>query len=262
MMRYAGRSVLITGGARGIGRATALRLAQEGAAVAVLDRDAAAAEEVAAEIRAGAGRATALVADIADATACDRAARDAEAAVGPLHLLVNNAAHADRPDVATTDPAAWDAEFAVTLRAAFLMTKAVLDGMAARGRGVIVSVASVNGHVALGNPAYSAAKAGLLSFTRSVAVEYGPKGVRAVTVSPGTVRTGAPSWRDRLSRNPGVFEDLARWYPLGRVGQPEDIAAAIAFLASDDASFITGTDLAVDGGLLAGYGPMIDEIRS
>lgn len=262
MTRYIGRSVLITGGGRGIGRATALRLAQEGAAVAVLDRDAAAAEEVAAEIRAGAGRSTALIADIADADACDQAAREAEAAIGPLHVLVNNAAHADRPDVATTDPAAWDREFAVTLRAAFLMTKAVLDGMAARGRGVIVSVASVNGHVALGNPAYSAAKAGLLSFTRSVAVEYGPKGVRAVTVSPGTVRTEAPSWRDRLSRNPNVFEDLARWYPLGRVGQPEDIAAAIAFLASDDASFITGTDLAVDGGLLAGYGPMIDEIRS
>jgi NAD(P)-dependent dehydrogenase (short-subunit alcohol dehydrogenase family) len=148
------------------------------------------------------------------------------------------------------------------LRAAFLMTKAVLEGMAERGRGVIVSVASVNGHVALGNPAYSAAKAGLLNFTRSVAVEYGPRGVRAVTVSPGTVRTEAPSWRDRLSRNPNVFEDLARWYPLRRVGQPEDIAAAIAFLASDDADFVTGTDLAVDGGLLAGYGPMIADIMS
>ena len=261
-MRYAGRSVLITGGGRGIGRATALRLAREGAAVAVLDRDAAAAEAVAAEIRAGGGRGAALIADVADPAACDQAVPDAEAAIGPLDVLVNNAAFADRPDVATTDADAWDREFAVTLRAAFLMTKAVLDGMAARGRGVIVSVASVNGHLALGNPAYSAAKAGLLSFTRSVAVEYGPRGVRAVTVSPGTVRTEAPSWRDRLSRNPGVFEDLARWYPLGRVGQPEDIAAAIAFLASDDASFITGTDLAVDGGLLAGYAPMIADIRS
>ena len=262
MTRFAGRSVLITGGGRGIGRATALRLAREGAAVAVLDRDAAAAEAVAAEIRAERGRGAAVAADVADAPACDRAARDAEAAIGPLHVLINNAAHAARPDVATTDAGAWDLEFAITLRAAFLMTKAVLEGMAERGRGVIVSVASVNGHVALGNPAYSAAKAGLLNFTRSVAVEYGPRGVRAVTVSPGTVRTEAPSWRDRLSRNPNVFEDLARWYPLRRVGQPEDIAAAIAFLASDDADFVTGTDLAVDGGLLAGYGPMIADIMS
>jgi NAD(P)-dependent dehydrogenase (short-subunit alcohol dehydrogenase family) len=262
MTRFADRTVLITGGGRGIGRATALRLAGEGASVAVLDRDAAAAEAVASEIGAGRGRGAALVADLADAAACERAVRDAEAAIGPLQVLVNNAAHAERSDVATTDPEAWDRDFAITLRAAFLMTRAVLGGMAARGRGVVVSVASVNGHVALGNPAYSAAKAGLLSFTRSVAVEYGPKGVRAVTVSPGTVRTEAPSWRDRLSRNPNVFEDLARWYPLRRVGRPEDIAAAIAFLASDDASFITGTDLAVDGGLLAGNGPMTAAIMS
>ncbi|HTW28892.1 MAG TPA: SDR family oxidoreductase [Acetobacteraceae bacterium] len=262
MSRFAGRAVLITGGGQGIGRTTALRFAREGAAVAVLDRSADAAAAVVAAIRDAGGRGAAVVADLADAAACAPAVAAAEAALGPLDVLVNNAARAERPDVASTDLAAWEGEFAVTVRAAFLMTKAVLVGMAARGGGVIVSVASVNGHVALGNPAYSAAKAALLNFTRSVAVEYGPHGVRAVTVSPGTVRTESPSWRDRLSRNPRVFEDLARWYPLGRVGEPEDIAAAIAFLASDDAAFITGTDLAVDGGLLAGYRPMVGDIQS
>ena len=262
MAHFSGRAVLITGGGAGIGRATALRFAREGAAIAVLDRDRAAADAVTAMIKAEGGRAAAIIADISEPAACRAAVAASEAEIGPLAVLVNNAAHARQPDVASTDTAAWDAEFAVTVRAQFLMTKSVLDGMVARGGGVIVSVASVNGHVALGNPAYSAAKAALLNFTRSVAVEYGPKNVRAVTVSPGTVRTEAPSWRDRLSRNPHVFEDLARWYPLARVGTPDDIAAAITFLASDEAGFITGTDLAVDGGLLAGYRPMIEDIRA
>jgi NAD(P)-dependent dehydrogenase (short-subunit alcohol dehydrogenase family) len=142
------------------------------------------------------------------------------------------------------------------------MCRAVLPGMVERGRGVIVSVASVNGLMCFGNPAYSAAKAGLLNLTQSIAVEYGPKGVRANAVSPGSVRTENRSWTSRLERDPQLFEKLARWYPVGRVGKPEDIAAAIAFLAADEAAFVNGANLVVDGGLTAGMGPMARELET
>jgi NAD(P)-dependent dehydrogenase (short-subunit alcohol dehydrogenase family) len=132
--------------------------------------------------------------------------------------------------------------------------------MVARGNGVIVNVGSVNGLLTLGNPGYSAAKAGLLNLTRSLATEYGPKGIRANMVSPGTIRTGSPSWQKRLARDPQVFDKLARWYPVGRVGRPDDIAAAIAFLAADEAGFVNGANLVVDGGLTAGMAPMIEEL--
>ncbi|MEZ5863847.1 MAG: SDR family oxidoreductase [Geminicoccaceae bacterium] len=134
--------------------------------------------------------------------------------------------------------------------------------MAERGRGAIVSVASVNALSALANPAYSAAKAGLLALTRQIAVEYGPRGIRANAVSPGTIHTDHPSWQARVARDPDVFEKLARWYPVGRVGRPDDIAAAIAYLAADEASFVNGTNLVVDGGLLAGSAQMIEVLTT
>jgi NAD(P)-dependent dehydrogenase (short-subunit alcohol dehydrogenase family) len=111
-----------------------------------------------------------------------------------------------------------------------------------------------------GNPAYSAAKAGLLSMTRSIATEYGPKGIRCNAVSPGTVQTENSSWKRRVAEDPKIFEKLNRWYPVGRVGQPDDIAAAIAFLAADEAAFVNGTNLVVDGGVTAGMAPMIKEL--
>ena len=140
------------------------------------------------------------------------------------------------------------------------MSRAVLPHMVARGAGAIVNVGSVNALLALGNPAYSAAKAGLINLTKSLATEYGPSGIRANLVSPGTIRTELPSWQKRLARDPQVFEKLARWYPVGRVGEPADIAAAIAFLASDEAAFVNGANLVVDGGLTAGLAPMIEEL--
>jgi NAD(P)-dependent dehydrogenase (short-subunit alcohol dehydrogenase family) len=123
---------------------------------------------------------------------------------------------------------------------------------------VIVNVASVNAVGFYGNEAYSAAKAGLLSLTRSLAVGYGKHGIRCNAVVPGTIAT--PIWQQRVDRDPAILERLKRWYPLGRVGTPQDVGAAIAFLAGDDASWITGVALPVDGGLLAGNGPMTDDI--
>lgn len=260
MNRFAARTVLITGGGRGIGRATALRLAQEGAAVAIVDRDAEPAHDVVRRIAALGRTGVALVADIAEPEAAGRLVGDAERALGPLHVLVNNAAHARGPSLAATGDDDWRTEFSVTLDAAWRMARAVLPGMVERGSGAIVNVATVNALLALGNPAYSAAKAGLVSLTQAIAVEYGPRGIRCNAVSPGSIRTEHPSWQERLRRDPQAFEKLARWYPVGRVGRPEEIAACIAFLASEDASFVNGANLVADGGLTAGIAPMIPEL--
>jgi NAD(P)-dependent dehydrogenase (short-subunit alcohol dehydrogenase family) len=260
MSRFAGKVALITGAGRGIGRATAERLAAEGAAVAVLDIDGAAANQAAEALGRAGARALALCADITDHAAGRAAVKEALAAFRRLDVLVNNAARTAKGNLEQTGPEDWEYEIRGTLTGVFLMSRAVLPHMVARGRGAIVNVGSVNGLLALGNPAYSAAKAGLINLTKSLATEYGRRGIRANMVSPGTVRTEAPSWQERLKRDPRVFEKLARWYPVGRVGEPADIAAAIAFLAADEAAFINGANLVVDGGLTAGLAPMIEEL--
>jgi NAD(P)-dependent dehydrogenase (short-subunit alcohol dehydrogenase family) len=260
MSRFAGKVALITGAGRGIGRATAERLAAEGCAVAVLDVDRGAASAAAEALRRTGARALALCADVTDHAAGGAALEEALAAFQCLDVLVNNAARTAKGNLEQTGPEDWEYEIRGTLTGAFLMSRAVLAHMVARGTGAIVNVGSVNGLLALGNPAYSAAKAGLINLTRSLATEYGGRGIRANVVSPGTVRTESPSWQARLKRDPGVFDKLARWYPVGRVGQPADIAAAIAFLASDEAAFVNGANLVVDGGLTAGLAPMIEEL--
>jgi NAD(P)-dependent dehydrogenase (short-subunit alcohol dehydrogenase family) len=258
--RYRDKVAFITGGGRGIGRATAERLAREGAAVAVFDLSADAATETMDAIAAAGGRAIALTGDAALAADIKVAVLSAETRLGGIDVLVNNCALAGKATLSETEPADWDRDFDVTLRGAFLVSRTVLPGMVARGHGAVVNVGSVNGLMYFGNPAYSAAKAGLLSLTRSQAVEYGPRGVRVNMVSPGTIRTEAPSWTARLKRDPLVFEKLARWYPVGRVGRPDDIAAAIAFLGADEAAFVNGANLVVDGGLTAGMPLMAAEI--
>jgi meso-butanediol dehydrogenase/(S,S)-butanediol dehydrogenase/diacetyl reductase len=180
---------------------------------------------------------------------------------GAVDGLVNNAAFTVKSTLADCTPADWDREFDVSLRGAFLFARAVLPHMTARGRGAIVNIGSVNGLMYFGNPAYSAAKAGLLSLTRSLAVEAGPQGVRTNMVSPGSVRTSHLTWVERQRRDPKIFEKLARWYPVGRVGRPEDIAAAVCFLAADEAAFVNGANLVVDGGLTAGMGVMARELN-
>jgi meso-butanediol dehydrogenase / (S,S)-butanediol dehydrogenase / diacetyl reductase len=247
--RLDGKSALVTGGGSGIGRAICRRFAAEGASVVVVDVVGERAEEVAAEIG---GRAVQ-----ADVTVRADVARAVEAA-GRVDVLVNNAGGGTADDVRGIGEEEWDGDLALNLKSAFLCSQAVLPGMIERGTGVIVSIASVNGIAFFANEPYSAAKAGVISLTRSMAARYGRDGVRAVAIAPATIRT--PIWQERVEKEPAIFERLVRWYPLGRVGEPEDVAAAAAFLASDDASWITGEVLRVDGGLLAGNAQMAREL--
>ncbi|MEU8624957.1 SDR family NAD(P)-dependent oxidoreductase [Streptomyces sp. NPDC048669] len=247
LARFEGYGVLITGAGQGIGAATARRLAAEGARVLVTDLDPDRAARVAAEIVAAGGGAEPLGCDVTDRAAVEAAVAHAVASFGALDVLVNNA-YACTPDTALFEDEpdeVWERDLDVTLSGAYRCARAALPHLAASGRGAIVSIGSVNGVQDFGNHAYSAAKAGLGSLTRTLAGHAGPRGVRVNLVTPGTIRTDAWAGREaEISRISGL-------YPLGRVGEPEDIAAAVAFLASRDAAWVTGTTLCVDGGLTA-----------
>ncbi len=249
-MRLPNETALITGGGSGIGRAIALRFAREGAAVAVLDRHVDAAERVANEITGSGGLAVALNGDVTDLSTLESAVATAFEQFGPVSILVANAAISQGNDPLTIDEETWVRTVGVVLTGVFLSAKAVLPGMIDAGRGAIVTISSVNGQTGIGEEPYSAAKAGVINLTQNLATRYGPHGIRANCIAPGTVQT--PIWQSRVDRDPTVFDRIARWYPLGRVGQPEDIANGALFLASNDASWITGTVLNIDGGLMAG----------
>jgi meso-butanediol dehydrogenase/(S,S)-butanediol dehydrogenase/diacetyl reductase len=149
---------------------------------------------------------------------------------------------------------------AIALKGTFLCSQAVLAEMTKNGSGVILNISTVNALAYYGNEAYSAAKAGIISLTRSLAVRYGPLGIRANAIAPGTLRT--PAWEERRQKDPDVFERLAKWYPVGRVGEPEDVVGAALFLASDEAAWISGAVLPVDGGLTAGNMQMVREMMT
>jgi NAD(P)-dependent dehydrogenase (short-subunit alcohol dehydrogenase family) len=249
-MRLAETVAIVTGGGSGIGRAICELFAREGAMVVAADRYPERAEETAARIAAAGGAAAGLPVDVADAAAVVAMAERAVAAYGRVDVLVNNAGLSVGDDILTIDEATWDLNLNVVLKGVFHCSKSVLPGMLERGRGVILNIASVNGLWAVGEEAYSAAKAGMINLTQNMAIKYGDRGVRVNCIAPGSIRT--PIWDARMAEDPRVFEKIATWYPLGRVGEPEDVANAALFLVSDEASWITGVTLPVDGGLLAG----------
>jgi 3-oxoacyl-[acyl-carrier protein] reductase len=247
-MRLAGRIALVTGGSRGIGRAIAVEFAREGADVAVNYRkQAAAAEDVAAEIRALGRRAAVVQADISDAEACLRMAREAEGALGSLDVVVANGGVASRPGpIADMPVEEWHRVLATDLHGCFYTIKAVIGGMLARGRGVILTVSSIGADkCAPGGAPYYVSKAGVNALTRTLANEVAPRGIRVNAIAPGLVMS---DMGERMVK--AVGPQLVAGIPLGRGGRPEEIAKLAAFLASDDAAWITGKIYRIDGGVV------------
>lgn len=240
---------LVTGGSRGLGRAIALDLAAHGHDVAVTARAVADAEAVAAEIRVThpAARALAVALEVRDAGGVAAAVACTERDLGPIAVLVNNAGIQRLGTILDQTEADWDDVQATNLKGPFLVARAVVPGMVERRAGCIVNVASAAGLIPFaGRVAYAAAKAGLIMLTRSLAIELAPYGIRANAVAPTFVETDL----GRLTLDqPGAREALGARIPLGRVASPEDVAAAVRYLVSPDAAFITGTVLPVDGGV-------------
>ena len=247
-----GQQAIVTGGGSGIGRATARRMAEEGAAVTVLDIDGDAARAVAEEIGGGF-----QAADVTDADGLRTAVDDAVAAMGGLTILFNNAGTGSQAPLHRWDPEEWNRLVAVNLTGVFHGFRAAVPHLLASGGGSVVSTASISGtRPAAGEAPYSAAKAGVVAITASAALEYGPR-IRVNSVSPGMIVTKLTE--PLLQFLPHERQRYERTTPLGRLGQPEDIADVVVFLCSPMARFITGQNLVVDGGMTL-HGSGVDGI--
>ena len=247
MQGLSGKAAVVTGAASGIGRATVLRLAREGCRVLATDRAAEGLAETAALAAAQGTPIETVQADVAASDAPTAVIGGAVARFGTLDLLMNNAGVGGSKRADLTDDDAFDAHLAVNLRAVFRFSRAAVAVM--KTGGAIVNVASIFGMIGFpGTAAYAAAKAGVAGLTRQMAADYGPGGIRVNAIAPGLIETGMT--QKRIAESEWFRGQMTDMTPLGRNGQPEDIAAAAAFLLSDDAAFISGQVLVVDGGWL------------
>ena len=251
MKNLKGRTVIVTGGGGGIGGATSQRFAAEGAKVAVFDMNLAAAQKVADEIKAAGGVAAAVQCDITDRTAVDAAVAATESQLGPIDVLVNNAGWDVFKPFVKTVPAEWEKLIAINLTGALHMHHAVLPGMVERNRGRIVNIASDAARGgSSGEAVYSACKGGLVALTKTLAREHARHNITLNVVCPGPTDTALLAGVAEGARDPAkLLEAFRSAIPLGRLGQPDDLASAIAFFGSDDAAFITGQVISVSGGL-------------
>lgn len=257
MAEFDGRVALVTGGAMGLGKGIALAFAREGAGVAVADVDRAAAEALVQRLRASGASALATTGDVSNAVDAERMVAETVAGLGRLDILVNNAGIQPIDwyfRVEDTPLEVWDRITGVNLKGVFLMSKYAIPHIRAAGGGAVVNMASVQGLQSMPKvPSYAASKGGVLSLTRNMALDYARENIRVNAICPGTVdsemvRTAARAEGGDIEAN---LRRYGSYHPIGRLGEPEDIAQAVLFLAGPRASFITGEYLCVDGGFMA-----------
>ncbi|HHV62675.1 MAG TPA: glucose 1-dehydrogenase [Firmicutes bacterium] len=248
-MKLENKVAIVTGGGQGIGRAISGAFCREGAAVVIAEVDEEAGEEAASEIARAGGRCIFIRTDVSDEDSVKNMITAARAAFGGLHILCNNAGIFDGGSIYTTDMATWDRVIAVNLRGAYMCAKYAAPVMRDGGGGVIINIASTRALMSEPDTEpYSASKGGILALTHALAISLGRDGIRVNAISPGWI--DVTGWKKKSARRPAVLtpQDHAQ-HPVGRVGRPEDVARACVFLASDDAGFITGANLVVDGGM-------------
>jgi NAD(P)-dependent dehydrogenase (short-subunit alcohol dehydrogenase family) len=250
---HTAKVAIVTGSSSGIGKACALRLARDGVAICVVaNRNVAGGESTVAELQALGGQALFVQADVALAADCERIVAEALAALGRVDILINNAGITRTAALPDMDEAFWDHVLDTNLKSAYLMSRAVIGDMLGRGWGRVINVSSVHARAThAGHAAYAASKAGLEGLTRALACEFGARGISFNCILPGTIDLGIYNRRN-------IPVERETWQPrpsevqvMKRLGSPDEIAAAVAFLASEEASFVNGASLAVDGGLLS-----------
>jgi NAD(P)-dependent dehydrogenase (short-subunit alcohol dehydrogenase family) len=256
-MRLDGRIAIVTGASSGFGRATAVRLAEEGAHVVVADLDERGGEESVALVEKAGSEAILVIGDIATEAGARAVLDQALTRFGTVDILVNNAGVAppEQHDTWDAPEDSWDRVLRINLKSIYLNSRAVIPVLVAKGGGSIVNIASIAATRTVSGASYAAAKAGILGYTRQVATELAARGVRVNAVSPGFMRTPMTTG-ERRGLDPAAQEarlaEMAQRAPMRRMGSVDDIAAAVAYLASDDAAYVTGQEIVVDGGYLAG----------
>jgi len=255
-MRFDGKTVVVTGGALGIGRAVCELLAARGATVAILDRDEGAAREVGVRIESNGGKAVVHALDVSNFADVKTAVDTTHAAFGSVDSLVVSAGIQRYGTAVTTDDAQWDEVLNVNLRGAWNAAKAVIPFIRQSGGGTIVNVSSVQALASQQNVlAYTVSKHALIGLTRSIAMDFAKDGIRANALCPGTVDTPMLKWAASLDADPqSVYDACNAMHPLGRIAQPREIAEVVAFLAHESSSFVTGAVWTADGGLLTQIG--------
>ncbi|MEW5978420.1 MAG: SDR family NAD(P)-dependent oxidoreductase [Acidobacteriota bacterium] len=249
------RTVIVTGAGSGIGRATAELVASQGAQVVLAEIHEEHGCQVEESIRGQGGRATFIQTNVADESSVNRMVQKCLEVYGSLYGLVNNAGIEIEADILSTSPQEWDRILSVNLRGVFLCARSVLPHLRRSGRGSIVNIASVHANFGFeGCSAYDASKGGVVSLTRTIALENGPYQVRANSISPGYIDTAM--WDAWLAARPDparIDQETRQWHPLRRRGAPQDVARAVRFFLSDESEWITGANLVVDGGLSARF---------